>query len=111
MKAADWLAAQAELSGVDSDDSSLSGSVLRARTTIEIELKGCASGSFSFRATTASDVVVTSKAERQGAAAWRAYAAAPEYQSLAADLETCARIEEASADALDRLLAGRGDPQ
>jgi hypothetical protein len=46
-----------------------------------------------------------SKAERQGAAAWRAYAAAPEYQSLAEDLEACARIEEASADALDRLLA------
>lgn len=50
-----------------------------------------------------------SKAERQGAAAWRAYAENPGYHSLAEELEACARIEEASADALDQLLADFGE--
>ena len=49
-----------------------------------------------------------SKAERQGAAAWRNYASTPEYQHLAEPLEACAKIEETSADALDSLLALHG---
>lgn len=46
-----------------------------------------------------------SKAERQGAAAWRNYANNPAYRELAEALETCAQIEEASADAMDLLIA------
>ena len=45
-----------------------------------------------------------SKAERQGAAAWRAYAGESAYSQLAAALEACSQIEEASADALDTLI-------
>ena len=48
-----------------------------------------------------------SKAERQGAAAWRNYAQDENYAALAEELEGCARIEEQSADVLDTLLAAR----
>ena len=48
-----------------------------------------------------------SKAERQGAAAWRNYAQDENYAALADKLESCARIEEQSADVLDTLLAAR----
>ena len=49
---------------------------------------------------------IQANAERQGAAAWRAIAAASADATLKDGLETCAALEETSADALDALLGG-----
>ncbi len=48
---------------------------------------------------------IQANAERQGAAAWRAMIESEPDSAKKAALEQCARIEEASADYLDQLLA------
>ncbi len=53
-------------------------------------------------------MMIQANAERQGAAAWRGMIAGEDDASVRADLEECARIEEASADFLDSLLADIG---
>lgn len=49
-------------------------------------------------------MTIQANAERQGAAAWRAMIDAEPNAETKAALETCATIEEASADYLDALL-------
>ena len=49
-------------------------------------------------------MTIQAKAERQGAAAWRAMIAAENDEAIKASLEKMALIEEASADYLDSLL-------
>ncbi len=51
---------------------------------------------------------IQAKAERQGAAAWRAMIEQENDGDTREALEQCALIEEASADYLDRLLADLG---
>ena len=51
-------------------------------------------------------MAVQAKAERQGAAAWRAMIETEENSEVRSALEAMARIEEASADYLDALLPG-----
>jgi len=48
---------------------------------------------------------IQAAAERQGAAAWRAIAASQSDPAVGTELERCAALEEASADALDRICA------
>jgi hypothetical protein len=50
-------------------------------------------------------MTIQANAERQGAAAWRGMIDVESDESVRAELEECARIEEASADFLDALLA------
>jgi len=54
---------------------------------------------------------IQAKAERQGAAAWRAMIAQETDADICEALESCARIEEASADYLDALLDQLQDSQ
>lgn len=50
-------------------------------------------------------MTIQANAERQGAAAWRAMIASEPDEGIRVALEECAKIEEASADYLDALLA------
>ncbi len=50
-------------------------------------------------------MTIQANAERQGAAAWRGMLETERDESIRCALEECARIEEASADYLDALLA------
>ena len=53
-------------------------------------------------------MTIQANAERQGAAAWRGMLDQENNKEIRAELEQCARIEEASADYLDALLAEIG---
>ena len=56
-------------------------------------------------------MAVQAKAERQGAAAWRAMIEAEDDPEIKSKLEEMATIEEASADYLDALLPGLTEGQ
>jgi hypothetical protein len=50
---------------------------------------------------------IQASAERQGSMAWRGIASQIDDEAVCKALEDCAQLEEASADALDRLIADR----